>query len=118
MIASVKSIPAPPLGTLQRVVEAAPLLLILAGLGARLIGAYSKFLNADEAMHYLLAMQPTLADAYRASLGTAHPPFLIMFLHYWMMISRSEFCLRLPSVAAGTAAGWFVYAWLRDVADR
>jgi Dolichyl-phosphate-mannose-protein mannosyltransferase len=117
MIASVKSIPAPPLGTLQRLVEAAPLLLILAGLVARLIGAYSKFLNADEAMHYLLAMQPTLADAYRASLGTAHPPLLIIFLHYWGVISHAEFFLRLPSVLAGTAAGWFLYAWLR-VGDR
>lgn len=101
----------------QRLAVVAPLLLILAALMVRLIGAYSKFLNADEAMHYLLAMQPTLAEAYRASLGTAHPPLLIIFLHYWGMISYSEFFLRLPSVLAGTAAGWFLYAWLRDVAD-
>src|SRR5579862_7026640 len=96
----------------QRLVSAAPLLLILAALTARLVGAYSKFLNADEAMHYLLAMQPTLADAYRASLGTAHPPLLIIFLHYWGMISHTEFFLRLPSVLAGIAAGWFIYLWL------
>ena len=84
----------------------------------RLISAQSKFLNADEAMHYLLAMQPTLAGAYRASLGTAHPPLLIIFLHYWGMISHSEIFLRLPSVVAGTTAGWFVFAWLREVSDR
>jgi uncharacterized membrane protein len=96
----------------------APLVLILLALMARLVSAYSKFLNADEAMHYLLAMQPSFSDAYRASLGTAHPPLLIVFLRYWQMISRGEFFLRLPSVAAGTAAGWFLYAWLRDVRDR
>ena len=118
MIASEKSISTPPRGAWQRLVAATPLLLILAGLIARLIGAYSKFLNADEAMHYLLAMQASLAVAYRASLGTAHPPLLIIFLHYWGVISHSEFFLRLPSVLAGTAAGWFVYLWLRDVADR
>ena len=118
MIASEKSISAPPHGWGQALLRAAPLLLVLAGLLARLIGAYSKFLNADEAMHYLLAMQPTLPGAYRASLGTAHPPLLIIFLHYWGMISHTEFFLRLPSVIAGTAAGWFLYAWLRDVADR
>jgi dolichyl-phosphate-mannose-protein mannosyltransferase len=118
MIASEKSISAPPRGWGQVLLRAAPLLLVLAGLLARLIGAYSKFLNADEAMHYLLAMQPTLPRAYRASLGTAHPPLLIIFLHYWGMISHTEFFLRLPSVIAGTAAGWFLYAWLRDVADR
>lgn len=96
----------------------APALIVFFGLVARLISAYSKFLNADEAMHYLLAMQPSLSDAYRASLGTAHPPLLILLLHYWEMISRSELFLRLPSVLAGTAAGWFLYAWLRDVRDR
>ncbi|MGH9516677.1 MAG: glycosyltransferase family 39 protein [Terriglobales bacterium] len=118
MIASEKSVSAQPRGAWQQSVAAAPLLLVLAGLAVRLVGAYSKFLNADEAMHYLLAMQPTLAEAYRASLGAAHPPLLIIFLHYWGMISHAEFFLRLPSVVAGTAAGWFVYAWLRDVADR
>jgi Dolichyl-phosphate-mannose-protein mannosyltransferase len=117
MIASEKSIAAMPPRASQQLV-AAPLLLILAGLMVRLIGASSKFLNADEAMHYLLAMQPSLADAYRASLGTAHPPLLILFLHYWGVLSHAEFFLRLPSVLAGTAAGWFVYLWLRDVADR
>src|SRR5581483_8362015 len=96
----------------------APPVLIFGGLVVRLISAYSKFLNADEAMHCLLAMQQSFSDAYRASLGTAHPPLLILLLHYWEMISRSELFLRLPSVLAGTAAGWFLYAWLRDVRDR
>src|SRR5436305_1329502 len=118
MIASEKSISTPPHGSRQALMRAAPLLLVLTGLAVRLIGAYCKFLNGDEAMHYLLAIQPTLTDAYRASLGTAHPPLLIVLLHYWGMISHAEFFLRLPSVLAGTATGWFVYAWLRDVADR
>jgi len=118
MIASEQSISAPPRGMSQRLGAAATGLLICAGLVARLISAHSKFLNADEAMHYLLAMQPTMAEAYGASLGTAHPPLLIVFLHYWAMISHSEFFLRLPSVVAGTAAGWFIYAWLRNAIDR
>jgi Dolichyl-phosphate-mannose-protein mannosyltransferase len=118
MIASEESISAPLRGLSQRLAAAAPTLLILAGLAARLISAHSKFLNADEAMHYLLATQPTLAEAYRASLGTAHPPLLIIFLHYWAMISHSEFFLRLPSVVAGTSAGWFLYAWMRNAIDR
>ncbi|HEX3819641.1 MAG TPA: glycosyltransferase family 39 protein [Candidatus Sulfotelmatobacter sp.] len=118
MIASEKSVSSAPGGAELRLAKYAPAILILGGFAARLISAQGKFLNADEAMHYLLAMQPSLAGAYRASLGTAHPPLLIIFLHYWGMISHSEFFLRLPSVVAGTAAGWFVFAWLREVSDR
>jgi hypothetical protein len=117
-IASPESISASQRGLAYQLAAAAPALLIFAGLIARVISAHSKFLNADEAMHYLLAIQPKLGDAYRASLGTAHPPLLIIFLHYWAMISHSEFFLRLPSVLAGTAAEWFLYAWLRDATDR
>jgi hypothetical protein len=118
MIVNQESISASRRGLTHRLTAVAPALLIFTGLMARLISAHSKFLNADEAMHYLLAMQPTLAETYRASLGTAHPPLLIIFLHYWAMIAHSEFFLRLPSVLAGTAAGWFLYAWLRDATDR
>src|ERR1700688_2301491 len=117
-ISNPESISAPRRGLAQRLAPVAPALLILVGLIARLISAHCKFLNADEAMHYLLATQPTLRDTYRASLGTAHPPLLIIFLHYWAMVSHSEFFLRLPSVLAGAAAGWFLYAWLRDATDR
>jgi len=111
-------VPAPRHDLAWRLAAVAPTILVFAGLVVRLISAHSKFLNADEAMHYLLAMQPTLAEAYRASLGTAHPPLLIIFLHYWGMISHSDFFLRLPSAFAGTAAGCFLYLWLRDVTDR
>jgi Dolichyl-phosphate-mannose-protein mannosyltransferase len=118
MIAPPESIAASRRGLTHRLTPVVPALLIFTGLVARLISAHSKFLNADEAMHYLLAMQPTLAATYRASLGTAHPPLLIIFLHYWAMIAHSELFLRMPSVLAGTAAGWFLYAWLRIAIDR
>src|SRR5262249_7613833 len=45
------------------------------------------------------------------------PPLLIILVHYWSLISNAEFFLRLPSVMAGTATGWFLYAWLRRVRD-
>ena len=95
----------------------APPALLVVGLLVRLVGAHSRFLNADEAMHYLFSLQPSFIATYQASLHTAHPPLLIIVLHYWSLISSSEFFLRIPSVIAGTAAGWLVYAWLRRVAD-
>jgi uncharacterized membrane protein len=95
----------------------APAALILVGFLVRLAGAYSRFLNSDEAMHYLFSMQPSFTATYHASLHTAHPPLLIILLHYWGLISSAEFFLRIPSVIAGTVAAWFVYAWLRRITD-
>jgi hypothetical protein len=95
----------------------APAAIILAAFVVRLAGAHSRFLNADEAMHYLFSLQPSFLATYNASLRTAHPPLLIILLHYWGMVSNTEFFLRIPSVIAGTAAGWLLYAWLRRVSD-
>jgi len=54
-----------------------PLALVLAGfLCARTGLVY--ILNPDEILHYLLADQPSLRQAYQASLTTAHPPLFIL----------------------------------------
>lgn len=95
-----------------------PLGLTAVGLLARLAWAHSLFLNADEALHYLLSTQPSMALTYKATLTTAHPPLLILLLHYWSWLGTSEFVLRLPSVLAGTAFCWMMFLWLEKVADR
>lgn len=92
--------------------------LLTAGLLLRLFQAAYRFLNADEALHYLLSVQPSFAAAYRASLTTVHPPLLIVFLHYWRMLGTSELFLRLPSVIAGTAFCWIMYRWARLVSGQ
>jgi 4-amino-4-deoxy-L-arabinose transferase-like glycosyltransferase len=91
--------------------------LVLAGLAIRLFQAEYRFLNADEALHYLLSVQTSFAAAYRASLTTAHPPLLIIFLHYWGMLGHSELVLRTPCVVAGVLFCWIVFCWLRRVTD-
>lgn len=78
----------------------------------RLWKASGTFLNLDEAMHFLAANKLTLADAYRTSLTLAHPPLLILFLHGWGKLGRSELFLRLPSVIAGTIFCWLFFRWL------
>lgn len=93
-------------------------LLILAGFLLRFGLAWFTFLNPDEILHYLLADQPSLQQAYQASLTTAHPPLLILFLYYWRMIGYSDWFLRLPSVLAGTAFCWIMFLWLSRVASR
>ena len=97
---------------------ALPLFLLAGGLAARLVLAQFTFLNPDEVLHYLLSAEPSPALAYKASLTTAHPPLLIVFLHYWRWLGHSEFVLRLPSVLAGTAFCWIVFLWLRRATDR
>lgn len=95
-----------------------PLLLLLFGLGIRLWFAHAFFLNPDEALHYLLSLQPDLRTTYEATLPTSHPPLYIVFLHYWGYLGQSEFFLRLPSVLAATAFCWFVFRWVKLVASE
>ncbi len=95
-----------------------PPLVLIAGLGARLIQAKEYFLNPDEALHYLSASQPSVDLAYKAALTNAHPPLLILVLYYWRSLGQSELILRMPSVLAGTACCWLAYLWLKEVTDR
>jgi hypothetical protein len=78
----------------------------------RLWKASGTFLNLDEAMHFLAANKPSLAEAYQASLTLAHPPLLILLLHMWRKLGTSEWSLRLPSVIAGTIFCWIFFRWL------
>src|SRR5262249_49499171 len=84
----------------------------------RLGNAAYRFLNPDEALHYLLSVQPSLSATYRATLTTAHPPLLILLLHGWGALAHSELFLRLPSVLAGTLFCAVMFFWLTRVTDR
>jgi hypothetical protein len=95
-----------------------PVLVLAGGFGARLFEAWAYFLNPDEALHDLLASQPSVSLAYQAALTNAHPPLLILVLYYWRSLGQSELMLRMPSVLAGTACCWLAYLWLKEVTDR
>ena len=97
--------------------EAAIVVTIL-GLLARLWTASGTFLNPDEALHFRLANQPTLALAYTQSLTAAHPPLLIVLLYFWRAVGTWELWLRLPSVLAGAVFCWMFYKWLSRTAGR
>src|SRR5438270_12949419 len=92
--------------------------LIATGFVLRLRLAWMTFLNPDEALHYFLAHQPSLKLAYEASLTTAHPPLMILFLHYWSFLVSSEVFLRLPFVIAGLFFCWVMFLWLGKVAGK
>jgi len=93
-------------------------LLLVAGFFLRLHLAWLTFLNPDEALHYFLSHQPSLRLAYQASLTTAHPPLMILFLHFWSQLGNSEFFLRLPFVVAGTVLCWVMFLWVEKVASK
>jgi hypothetical protein len=91
------------------------LLIVTAALLVRLRAASGTFLNPDEALHYLLANQPSWFLAYRASLTNAHPPLLTFVLYLWRGVGTSELVLRLPSVIAGTVFCWIFFKWLTRI---
>lgn len=97
---------------------AAAVVLLLAGLGARLWAASGTFLNPDEALHFRIANQVSLAAVYRASLTESHPPLLYWFLYFARGLGTSELWLRMPSVIAGMAFCWLFFRWLTQVTGR
>ncbi len=92
------------------------LAVTLLGFLARLWTASGTFLNPDEALHFRLANQVSLALAYKQSLTAAHPPLLILLLYFWRALGTSELWLRMPSVLAGTVFCWMFYKWLSKTA--
>jgi hypothetical protein len=81
----------------------------------RIRAASGTFLNPDEVLHFLAANQTSLVAAYRASVGTAHPPLLILVLYLLRSFGTSELVLRLPSVIAGTVFCWVAFRWLTSL---
>jgi 4-amino-4-deoxy-L-arabinose transferase-like glycosyltransferase len=90
----------------------------LAALAVRIRVASGTFLNPDEALHFRLANQPTLALAYKESLTASHPPLLTLVLFYWRALGTSELCLRMPLVLASVAFCWIFYKWLAKAAGE
>jgi hypothetical protein len=95
---------------------AAAIVVLLAGFLTRLWKASGTFLNPDEALHFRLANQPSLALAYKESLTASHPPLLTLVLYFWRFFGTSELWLRLPLVLAGAAFCWMFYKWLSNAA--
>ena len=87
-------------------------MVVAAGFLWRLWLAHATFFNTDEAWHFSVANQNSLAAAYRASLSLAHPPLLIFVLYFWKHFFSSDVMLRLPGVLAGTIFCWVFYKWL------
>ena len=105
-------------GRRERNLRVLAILIVAAGFVIRLVFSSRSFFNPDEALLYLFSDQNSLWEAYRASLGTAHPPLLILFLYFWKFLGRSELMLRLPSVVAGAGFCWFTFRWVETALGR
>ena len=93
-------------------------IVLLAAFAVRVYTAWGTFLNADEALHFSVANQHSLLEAYRASFTISHPPLLIFILYFWKVLGTSELILRLPSVLAGTAFCWLSFKWAGNLFGR
>src|ERR1700758_2864111 len=101
-----------------RQITLAALAVTLLGFLARLWTASGTFLNSDEALHFRLANQPSLALAYKESLTAFHPPLLTLLLYFWRALGTAELWLRLPLVLASVAFCWMFYKWLTNAAGH
>ncbi|MCC6389569.1 MAG: glycosyltransferase family 39 protein [Bryobacterales bacterium] len=85
--------------------------VIVVLLGVQLRHASLIHLNPDEALHYQLAHQTTLYQAYLENNTNAHPPLLILLLHFWLKLSTAEWFLRLIPISAYCGMIWFAWRW-------
>jgi hypothetical protein len=74
-------------------------------------------LNPDEALHYNLANQSNVIEAYRAGKTSAHPPLFFLALRFWRKLGHSEWFLRLLPIAGYLGMLWFAYGWIRRAFD-
>src|SRR5690606_9123831 len=57
--------------------------IILSGLVFRFLLLNAFYLDFDEAMHFQVAREASLSDAWVASRIHTHPPLVFLFYHYW-----------------------------------
>src|SRR5258706_16437084 len=88
--------------------DLAAVFITLLGFLIRLWTAFGTFLNPDEALHFRLANQLSLALAYKASLTASHPPLLTLVLYFWRASERRNFgCACLPCLPGRFFVGCF-----------
>ncbi len=104
-------------GWLERHLTAVVLVVLGLGLALRALVAALTFLGPDEALNLLAATRPPATWSYGGDWGPPQPLYWA-FLGAWRVLGRADFILRLPSVLAGSAAGWFGFLWLRSVLGR
>jgi uncharacterized membrane protein len=93
----------------------AMVVILAAAFVVRARAAAGTFLNADEVLHFSIANQRSLLDAYKASWLISHPPLLPLLLYFWRGLGDSDFVLRLLSVLLGTGFCWVFFKWLARV---
>jgi hypothetical protein len=89
------------------------MLLVALGLAARMLAARGAYLMPDEALHLRVAGAPTLAETYRLSRTTAHPPLFMFLLHFWKPAGPVGWTSRLLPIAIGGPFLWAAYRWIR-----
>jgi uncharacterized membrane protein len=89
------------------------MLVVALALTARMLAARGAYLMPDEALHLRVAGASTLAETYRSSRATAHPPLFMFLLHFWKPVAASEWQSRLLPVAIGGPFLWAAYRWVR-----
>ncbi len=90
--------------------------IILAGFLLRIIGIQSRGIWYDDAFSILLS-QRSIPEIIRGTAADTMPPLSYFLLHFWMMIGKSIWFIRLLNVLLGLAVIWLVYLFGIEIAD-
>lgn len=89
-----------------------PLSILILGLALRVFHLTHNSLWVDEGFSVSVASHG-IRDIIAGTAADQHPPFYYLLLHYWMLLGRSVFNIRLLSVLCGTACIAVIYELAR-----
>ena len=89
--------------------------VVLAGFALRLYHASGAWLNPDECLQYMYADHAGIVETIKDSNHNAHPPLLVLLIHFWRRFGDGEAFLRLLSVVPSSLAIVLLGLWVRAI---
>lgn len=90
--------------------------IVVAAAALRFARLGAQSLWVDEVLSVNAFGAPAGISFWKKLLYDVHGPLYSFFMHFWSMASGGDAWLRVPSAAAGTAAVYLLYRWLRGAA--
>lgn len=92
--------------------------VLAAALALRFFRLSHQSLWVDEILSYKAFTSAAGVPYWKKLLYDVHGPLYSLFMHFWSIVSSSDFWLRTPSAIAGTFAVWALHRWFVEIGRK